>query len=81
MSLNIKKKYACQSCPLACGGIIDIDKGRYKGTTGHKPEYETLGSFSGLLLNDDLDATIELNEMCNRADIPYPATCLPAYSV
>lgn len=64
-----KKKYACQSCPLACGGIVDIDKGRYSGTAGHKPEYETLGAFGGLLLHDDLDAIIELNEMCNRAAV------------
>ncbi len=64
-----KRKYACQGCPLACGGIIDIKKGRYQGTKGHQPEYETLGSFGGLLLHDDLDAIIELNEMCNRAGI------------
>ncbi len=69
-----KQKYACQSCPLACGGIIDINHGRYKGTTGHKPEYETLGSFGGLLLNDDLNAIIELNEMCNRAAIDTIST-------
>jgi aldehyde:ferredoxin oxidoreductase len=69
-----KRKYACQSCPLACGGIIDIEKGRYKKTQGHKPEYETLASFGGLLLNDDLDAIIELNEMCNRAGIDTIST-------
>jgi aldehyde:ferredoxin oxidoreductase len=69
-----KRKYACQSCPLACGGIIDIKKGRYQGTKGHKPEYETLGSFGGLLLHDDLDAIIELNEMCNRAGIDTIST-------
>jgi aldehyde:ferredoxin oxidoreductase len=69
-----KRKYACQGCPLACGGIIDIDKGRYRGTKGHKPEYETLGSFGGLLLHDDLDAIIELNEMCNRAGIDTIST-------
>jgi aldehyde:ferredoxin oxidoreductase len=69
-----KRKYACQSCPLACGGIIDIKKGRYRGTTGHKPEYETLGSFGGLLLHDNLDAIIELNEMCNRAGIDTIST-------
>jgi aldehyde:ferredoxin oxidoreductase len=63
------RKYACQSCPLACGGIVDIKKGRYQGTKGHKPEYETLGAFGGLLLHDDLDAIIEVNEMCNRAGI------------
>ncbi len=64
-----KRKYACHSCPLACGGIIDIKKGRYRGTEGHKPEYETLGAFGGLLLHDDLDTIIEINEMCNRAGI------------
>jgi len=69
-----KRKYGCQSCPLACGGIIDIKKGRYRGTRGHKPEYETLGSFGGLLLHDDLDAIIELNEMCNRAGIDTIST-------
>ena len=69
-----KRKYACQSCPLACGGIIDIRNGRYRGTQGHKPEYETLGSFGGLLLHDELDAIIELNEMCNRAGIDTIST-------
>jgi len=64
-----KRRYACQSCPLGCGGIIDIQKGRFKGTEGHKPEYETLGSFGGMLMLNDLDVIIELNEMCNRAGI------------
>ncbi|MCG8338404.1 MAG: aldehyde ferredoxin oxidoreductase family protein [Proteobacteria bacterium] len=64
-----KKKYACQQCPLGCGGIIEIKKGRYKGTTGHRPEYETWGAFGGLQLNDDYDSIIECNELCNRAGI------------
>lgn len=69
-----KRRYACQACPLGCGGIIDIKRGRYKGATGHKPEYETLGAFGGLILNDDLDAIIEMNEMCNRAGIDTIST-------
>ena len=69
-----KRKYACHSCPLACGGIIDIKKGRYSGGEGHKPEYETLGAFGGLLLHDDLDTIIEINEMCNRAGIDTIST-------
>ena len=64
-----KKKYGCQACPLACGGVIDIKKGRYGGTEGHKPEYETLCSFGGLLLQDDLDTLFEINELCNREGI------------
>jgi aldehyde:ferredoxin oxidoreductase len=69
-----KRRYNCQACPLGCGGIIDIRKGRYKGTEGHKPEYETLCSFGSLILHDDLDAVIELNEMCNRAGIDTIST-------
>ncbi len=69
-----KKKYACQGCPLGCGGIIDIEKGRYAGTQGHKIEYETVGAFGGLTLVDDTDTLIELNEMCNRAGIDTIST-------
>jgi aldehyde:ferredoxin oxidoreductase len=68
------RPYACQSCPLACGGIINIEKGRYRGLEGHKPEYETLAAFGGLILHDNLDAIIEINEMCNRAGIDTIST-------
>jgi len=64
-----KRKYACQSCPMGCGGIIDITAGRYQGTIGHKPEYETMAAFGGLIMHDNIDVIIELNEMCNRAGI------------
>jgi len=36
-----KKRYACQNCPLGCGGITDITKGRFAGTNGHEADYET----------------------------------------
>ena len=64
-----KKRYACQSCPLACGGKVDVPSGPYQGSEGHKPEYETIACFGALVLNEDLDAIIEINEMCNRAAI------------
>ena len=69
-----KKRYACQACPLGCGGIVDIKAGRYKGTEGHKVEYETLASFGGLALHDDLDVVMEINELCNRAGIDTIST-------
>jgi aldehyde:ferredoxin oxidoreductase len=69
-----KKKYSCRNCPLACGGIVDIKKGRYQGTEGHKPEYETWGAFGTLLLHSDLDVITECNEMCNRAGIDTIST-------
>jgi aldehyde:ferredoxin oxidoreductase len=69
-----KRRYACQGCPLGCGGLIAIQSGKFQGQTGHKPEYETVAAFGGLLLNHDLDAIIEINEMCNRAGIDTIST-------
>ena len=69
-----KRPYACQSCPLGCGGVIQIEKGRYQGLEGRKPEYESLNAFGGLVLHDDLDVIIEINEMCNRAGIDTVST-------
>ena len=63
------RRYACDACPLGCGGTIRIEAGRYAGEAGHKPEYETLAAFGGLLLQDDLAAIIDMNEACNRAGI------------
>ena len=57
-------KYHCYSCPLGCGGICSTS-GKYKET--HKPEYETVLSLGGLLLNKDMDSIFYLNEVLNRA--------------
>lgn len=65
------KKYHCYACPLGCGGICELD-GPYPET--HKPEYETVLSFSGLLLNDDLDSIFYLNELVNRAGLDSIST-------
>lgn len=59
-----KRKYHCYACPLGCGGICETE-GAFPET--HKPEYETVLSFSGLLLNADLDSIFYLNELLNRA--------------
>jgi aldehyde:ferredoxin oxidoreductase len=35
----------------------------------HKPEYETLCAFGGLLLNDDLPSIFKANDLCNRGGV------------
>lgn len=64
------KKFACKGCPIACGGIVRLDKGPYaiKGE-GHKPEYETLITFGTLCLSDDVEAVIKANDICNRSGL------------
>ncbi|WDP89971.1 MAG: aldehyde ferredoxin oxidoreductase family protein [Desulfobacter sp.] len=58
------EKFHCYSCPLGCGGICKT-KGRFPET--HKPEYETVLSFGGFIMNKDVDLIFYLNELLNRA--------------
>ena len=61
-------KYHCYSCPLGCGGRLDIRGRKYAGfDETHKPEYETLEAFGPLLLNKSLDSVLQINELLNRA--------------
>jgi len=62
-----ERKYGCWRCPISCGGHMKEGKGEYRYRAGaHKPEYETLGAFGGLCLNNNLDSIIMANELCNR---------------
>ncbi|HYW78590.1 MAG TPA: aldehyde ferredoxin oxidoreductase C-terminal domain-containing protein, partial [Thermoguttaceae bacterium] len=61
-----QKKYACWKCPLACGGITRVDDGPYACEEGHKSEYETLGAFGTMCLNDNLASINYCNDLCNR---------------
>ena len=58
------QKYHCYSCPLGCGGICAMEE---KGKESHKPEYETVGAFGGLILKNDLDTIFAINDQLNRA--------------
>lgn len=61
-------KYHCYSCPIGCGGKLNIRGRRYSGfDETHKPEYETLEAFGPLLMNRSLDSVLQLNELLNRA--------------
>ena len=61
-----QKRYGCWRCPIACGGVMKAGKGKYKYPAGvHKPEYETLGSFGAMCLNDNLESIIKANDLCN----------------
>jgi len=63
------RKYGCASCPIACGGICEVNGGKYPVGEVHKPEYETIGAFGPLCLCDDLETIIKLHDMCNRSGL------------
>lgn len=63
-----QKKYHCYSCVIGCGGIVEIAKatnGEFTHT--HKPEYETMMTFGGLVMSKDFNAILYINELLNRA--------------
>ncbi|HEX2994187.1 MAG TPA: aldehyde ferredoxin oxidoreductase family protein [Anaerolineales bacterium] len=53
---------ACQGCVIACGRVVKTGDGpKRKG-----PEYETVVGFGPNLLNDNLEAIVDLGELCDR---------------
>lgn len=65
-----KAKYHCYSCPLGCGGKLNISRNEYSEfDETHKPEYETIQAFGPLCVNDNLDSVLYINELINRAGI------------
>jgi len=70
-----KSVYSCQACPIRCGAIIEQKEGAF-AISGemHRPEYETLAALGNLLANDNLEAVIKANDICNRYAIDTIAT-------
>jgi aldehyde:ferredoxin oxidoreductase len=59
------RKYGCHGCPMPCGGYVKVESGPYV-CEAMKPQYETLAAFGALLLNDNVEAIILINEICNK---------------
>jgi len=60
------KKYACANCPLGCGADYEVNEGEWPLKMTYRPEYETAVAFGSLCLNDNADAIIKCNDICNR---------------
>ena len=58
--------HACYACPIACKRVVKVEKGAYQTPEGPGPEYETLCTFGTYIANDNLEAIIKANELCNR---------------
>ena len=54
---------ACQGCVIACGRVVTLPKDRLKRKG---PEHETMVGFGANLLNDNLEAIVDLGELCDR---------------
>jgi aldehyde:ferredoxin oxidoreductase len=68
------KRYACAACPLGCGADYNVKEGAYPVGKTNRPEYETVGAFGGLLVNEDHEVVLKCNEICNRYGIDTIST-------
>lgn len=59
------RAHACPKCFLACGRATEVLEGRHKGLK-QMIDYETVGSFGGLCLIDDITEVLYLNDICDR---------------
>jgi len=60
------KPKACTYCFICCNRDTMVKRGRHKGLKLDGPEYETIGSFGGLNLIDDIKEIAYLNDICDR---------------
>ena len=61
-----QKKYACNACPLGCGSIYKILEGKYPMEETSRPEYETVGAFGPMMMNNDPLVINQCNFLCNE---------------
>ena len=67
---NQVQNMTCWGCPQECEGILGPSTGKYRYEAGlRRAEYETLASFGGYVLNNDVEAVNKANDICNRAGI------------
>jgi aldehyde:ferredoxin oxidoreductase len=55
----------CFACPLNCGRRSEIRKGKYKGTRGEGPEYESVGTLGGQCQVTDMEAITMAHYLCD----------------
>lgn len=63
-------RFGCYACPITCGAIIRQNVGPYAiKDEMHRPEYQSLAALGAMLMNDNLEAVIKSNDICNRYGI------------
>lgn len=55
----------CYRCPVRCGRVVEIPKGKYKLPSTSGPEYETIASLGSMILCDDLEALVYASHLCD----------------
>jgi aldehyde:ferredoxin oxidoreductase len=62
---HITGSEGCLNCTLKCGKRAEVKEGKWQTPNSEYPEYETMVSFGHYLLNDNVEAIIHMNHLCN----------------
>jgi len=65
----IKNKMCYKGCPIACGRVAQVQKGKFKTPAHDGAEYESLSAFTAFVLNENMDAAINSTYLCNEFGI------------
>jgi aldehyde:ferredoxin oxidoreductase len=65
---------SCFNCPKACGKLVVVRSGPWKGTRLVGPEYETLGMLGANCGVNDLEAIAHANLLCDQLGIDTVST-------
>ncbi len=64
-----KGYHPCPNCTKPCGRYVKIEEGKYAGTEVDGVEYELLYSLGGDLGIDNIEVSMKLNEICDKAGV------------
>ncbi len=62
---STKESDTCSPCPLRCRHRYTLTEGPEAGREYHQPEYETIYTFGGSCMVEDVRDVMRLNEICN----------------
>jgi aldehyde:ferredoxin oxidoreductase len=68
------RNVACFGCPVACDKVYQIPDGPFANTSLRSVEYETLNALGACILNDDLDALLAANRLCDELGLDTIST-------
>jgi aldehyde:ferredoxin oxidoreductase len=70
----VVRDIACFNCPKACGKLVVVGSGPWKGTRLVGPEYETLGMLGANCGVNDLEAIVHANLLCDQLGLDTVST-------
>jgi aldehyde:ferredoxin oxidoreductase len=68
------KHKGCYNCPVSCSRFYKVSAGPYAATLGEGPEYESVSALGAKCGNDNFDAVLHANTLCNQLGLDTIST-------